>query len=111
MDYSLFSIFYILFAVILMTTSLGNFAVVKAESELERHKVEMLSRPLDIEAIRRMDVDGGGVDEIEFVTAMLVQICGLDKEKDIDPWRKRFRELDKDNSGALDEEDLQILER
>ena len=71
-----------------MTTALGNFAVVKAEMELEQHKVEMLRRPLDIEAIRKMDVDGGGVDEIEFVSAMLVQICGLNKEKDIDPWRE-----------------------
>lgn len=72
----------------MITTSVGNFAAVKSERELERHKVEMLSKPLDIEAIRKMDVDGGGVDEIEFVTAMLVQVCGLDQEKDIEPWRR-----------------------
>ena len=35
---------------------------------------------------------------------MLVQMNDLDKEKDIDPWLKRFDELDKDGSGALDEE-------
>ena len=28
---------------------------------------------------------------------------GLSKEKDIDPWLKRFRELDTDGSGRLDE--------
>ena len=34
------------------------------------------------------DVDGGGVDMVEFLTYMLVQINGLSKEKDIDPWIK-----------------------
>lgn len=29
---------------------------------------------------------------------------GLDQSKDIDPWLKRFRELDADGSGALDED-------
>lgn len=37
---------------------------------------------------------------------MLVQMNDLDKEKDIDPWLKRFDELDADGSGALDEEVL-----
>lgn len=45
-----------------------------------------------------------GVDRVEFLTAMLVQMNELDKEKDIDPWLKRFDELDADGSGALDEE-------
>lgn len=29
---------------------------------------------------------------------------GLNQSKDIDPWLKRFRELDADGSGALDED-------
>ena len=45
-----------------------------------------------------------GVDRVEFLTAMLVQMTDLDKEKDIDPWLKRFDELDADGSGTLDEE-------
>ena len=44
------------------------------------------------------------MDRVEFLTAMLVQMNDLDKEKDIDPWLKRFDELDADGSGALDEE-------
>lgn len=46
------------------------------------------------------------MDRVEFLTAMLVQMNDLDKEKDIDPWLKRFDELDADGSGALDEEVL-----
>jgi hypothetical protein len=84
----IFCIFYIIFAVILMTSSLGNFAAVKAEIEMEKHKIAMLNKELDIEALTAMDVDGNGVDEIEFVTEMLVQVCGLDMEKDIMPWRR-----------------------
>jgi hypothetical protein len=87
----IFCIFYIIFAVILMTSSLGNFAAVKAEIEMEKHKIAMLNKELDIEALTAMDVDGNGVDEIEFVTEMLVQVCGLDMEKDIMPWRRVSR--------------------
>ena len=100
----IFSIFYIVLAVVLMTTAIGNFAAVQMEIAHEKKKLSMLNTKLDIEAIRAMDTDGKGVDEMAFVTAMLVQICGLDKEKDIDPWRARFRELDKDDSKFLDEE-------
>eukprot|EP00602_Paraphysomonas_sp_CaronLab_P009788 CAMPEP_0185027168 /NCGR_PEP_ID=MMETSP1103-20130426/11947_1 /TAXON_ID=36769 /ORGANISM="Paraphysomonas bandaiensis, Strain Caron Lab Isolate" /LENGTH=281 /DNA_ID=CAMNT_0027561041 /DNA_START=157 /DNA_END=1002 /DNA_ORIENTATION=+ len=104
-----FSIFYIIVSVIVVAGAIGNFGAVQVEMEMERKKREALNKELDLESIIAMDVDGGGVDRVEFLTAMLVQINGLSKEKDIDPWMKRFDELDKDGSGALDEEDLRLF--
>ena len=41
---------------------------------------------------------------------MLLQINGLSKEKDIDPWLRRFDELDADKSGMLDEDVSKAVE-
>jgi hypothetical protein len=84
----IFSIFYIIISVIVVASAIGNFGAVQIEIANEKRKLEMLSKELDLQAIIAMDVDGGGVDRVEFLTAMLVQMNGLNKEKDIDPWLK-----------------------
>jgi len=105
-----FSIFYIIVSVISVAAAIGNIGSVQVAISLEKKRNAMLTRKLDLAAIIAMDTDGGGVDRVEFLTAMLVQMNDLDKEKDIDPWLKRFDELDKDGSGTLDEEDLRLFE-
>mmetsp|Transcript_15018 Transcript_15018/g.34676 ORF Transcript_15018/g.34676 Transcript_15018/m.34676 type:complete len:90 (+) Transcript_15018:208-477(+) len=57
-----------------------------------------------------MDKDGDGVSQEEFVIGMLAAL-GTITQDDIDPWMRRFRELDKDRSGRLDSEDLQLLSK
>jgi hypothetical protein len=42
---------------------------------------------------------------------MLVQNNICNQEDDIDPWLKRFDELDKDGSGHLSREAISVLER
>jgi len=105
----IFSIFYIIVSVIVVAGAIGNLAAIDAEIKHEKQKLALLERKLDLSAILAMDVDGGGVDKVEFLTAMLVQMNGLDMERDIKPWLKRFDELDKDGSGALDGEDLRLF--
>ncbi len=105
-----FSIFYIIFSVVIVTASLGNISTAHFELESEKRKLENLRRKLDFTMIKEMDLDGDGVDKLEFLMAMLVMNGLVDKEKDIDPWIKRFEELDKDKSGRLDEEDIRIME-
>ena len=34
----------------------------------------------------------------------------LDKERHIDPWRKKFKEYDKDGSGILDQNDIACMQ-
>lgn len=107
----LFLIFYIPISVCTVAAALGNLAAVDFEIAAEKKKLENLNRKLDFNMIREMDLDGDGVDRCEFLIGMLVSNGVCDKERDIDPWLKRFEELDADGSGKLDEEDIKKLEQ
>ena len=37
-------------------------------------RIAMLNKKLDMDMLRKMDVDGGGVSEMEFLIFMLVQV-------------------------------------
>mmetsp|Transcript_19060 Transcript_19060/g.35522 ORF Transcript_19060/g.35522 Transcript_19060/m.35522 type:complete len:650 (-) Transcript_19060:61-2010(-) len=104
-----FSIFYVFFSVVVIAMALGNIGAIKLTIRQEKKKFEMLNKKLDLNSIIAMDDNGDGVDRIEFLTAMLMQMNGLSKEEDIDPWLKRFDQLDKDGSGRLDQEDLRLF--
>jgi hypothetical protein len=106
-----FLIFFIPLAVCVVAGALGSLGAIAIEMEADRKKLESLNRKLDFNMIREMDTDGDGVDKCEFLVAMLVQTGICDKENDIDPWLKRFDELDKDGSGRLDGDDIAIMER
>ena len=58
-----------------------------------------------------LDVDGNGVDEIEFVVGMLqilgVELCGEPlRLDDVRPFRIMFESLDVDSTGKLSKDDL-----
>lgn len=110
-DSKIFMIFFIPISVCTVAAALGSIASITIEMKADRKKLENLNRKLDFNMIREMDKDGDGVDKLEFLIAMLVQNNICDQENDIDPWLKRFDELDKDGSGRLDEEDIVIMER
>ena len=106
-----FLIFFIPISVCVVAGALGSLGAIQIEMEADKKKLESLNRKLDFNMIREMDTDGDGVDKLEFLVAMLVQNGICDKENDIDPWLKRFEELDADGSGRLDVEDIAIFER
>lgn len=106
-----FLIFFIPMSVCVVAGALGSLGAIAIEMEADKKKLESLNRKLDFNMIREMDTDGDGVDKCEFLVAMLVQNGICDKENDIDPWLKRFDELDKDGSGRLDGDDIAIMER
>lgn len=106
----LFLIFYIPISVCVVAASLGKYSAIEMEKAAEERRLVHLTRKLDFNLIRSMDTDGDGVDKLEFLIAMLVQNEICDKERDIDPWLKRFEELDVDNSGKLDEMDIRLME-
>jgi hypothetical protein len=110
-DSKIFMILFIPISVCTVAAALGSIASITIEMEADRKKLESLNRKLDFNMIREMDKDGDGVDKLEFLIAMLVQNNICDQENDIDPWLKRFDELDKDGSGRLDEEDIAIMEK
>lgn len=106
----LFLIFYIPISVCVVAASLGALSSIEIERKAEEKRIQNLTRKLNFDMIREMDKDGDGVDKTEFLIAMLVQNEICDFKKDIEPWLKRFDELDADGSGKLDEEDIRILE-
>jgi len=107
----LFNVFYVLASVLIVTAAIGTFSSVQREKAFEEKRMAMLNKPLDAASILTMqgEAEGGEVDRLNFLIAMLVHTNGLNKEKDIDPWLQRFVELDKDGSGNLDENDLHIF--
>lgn len=106
----LFSIFYIILSVVIVAAAIGNITTINFEIKTEKRRLENLNRKLDFSMIREMDKDGDGVDKCEFLVEMLLQSGLVDREHDIDPWLKRFDELDADGSGKLDKDDIDLLE-
>jgi potassium channel subfamily K len=100
-----FAVFYILCSCVLVTLAIGNLAGVRIQMIAERKKVKMLSRKLDFNFIRELDTGETGMDKTTFLVAMLVQQELVQKEKDVDPWLKKFDELDKANIGVIDFDD------
>lgn len=97
--YRLFSIFYIICSVLIVATAIGNFGAIKVELVNDKKRLEMLSTKLDMTSLKQMSTkkivinnktqrEVLGVDKIEFLTAMLVQMNGLNKDRDIEPWLK-----------------------
>jgi hypothetical protein len=78
------------------------------EIRADRKKIQALSRRLDIDMIRELDVDGDGVDKFEFVFGLLVLLMVVEP-KDFEPWVEKFEHLDADGSGVLDEKDIFLL--
>jgi hypothetical protein len=97
--YRLFSIFYIICSVLIVATAIGNFGAIKVELVNDKKILKMLSTKLDMTSLKQMSTkkivvnnktqrEVLGVDKIEFLTAMLVQMNGLNKDRDIEPWLK-----------------------
>lgn len=84
--------------------AVGNLQAVGLARALEERRAALLNKELDLDALFRLDEDGDGkVTLVEFLTGALHQISGIDPEKEIHPWIRRFHELDVDGNGYLDE--------
>jgi len=106
-----FSVIYIFVSVVIVSFSIGSLASIHAESLAMKTKIQALTRPLNFQMLRDLDKDKNGVDKAEFLIEMLVQTGVADRENDIEPWLKRFDELDKDRTGKLNESDLLLIEK
>merc|ERR1712137_1061858 len=101
---------YILFGTLLVAAALGTFADVFIERQQEKMAKRILTAEFNLEAILAMDQDGdASIDMAEFMEYMLVRM-GKCSKIDIEKVKNQFRELDVDNSGALDAEDIRIMQ-
>lgn len=77
-------------------------------------EVRMLARQLDKELITSLDRYGNGVDKLEFVVGMLIEVgaefCGRPMSwEDVDPFLTQFEHADRDGSGLLTKDDLEFM--
>ncbi len=71
-----FATFYMLTSVLIVTLSIGSLAEVFLEIRNDQKRLDLMSRKLDFDFIRKLD-DGekDGIDKLDFVVAMLVRVC------------------------------------
>lgn len=97
--------FYIVFSTVLLAFAFNSFQTLKAEvARLKEHE-EIVKRTQTLDKIKELD-KGEGVSQDTFVLAILEHIGVLDRETDIEPWIKKFQEIDTDHSGAIDQNEI-----
>uniref|UniRef100_A0A7S4KF57 EF-hand domain-containing protein n=1 Tax=Paramoeba aestuarina TaxID=180227 RepID=A0A7S4KF57_9EUKA len=104
-----FALVYALLGTVFTALALGTFADTFVEAQREKALKKILHKKLDMGGIIGMDADGDGkVSEQEFLEHMLVKM-GKIQESDIIELKTKFRQLDADGSGFLDQDDLEGL--
>jgi hypothetical protein len=63
----------------------------------------------DVELLAELDRDGNGIDKLEFIVGILTQLEVIDPARHIDPWIKKFEDLDVDGNGTLDSNDMLLM--
>lgn len=80
-----FLAFYILVSVVLLAFIVNSIQQLKSEKDqLEKIK-EILIKKTNLEFLKNIN-DGKGVNEAEFVLAILAHLGTIDNERDVDPW-------------------------
>eukprot|EP01041_Mallomonas_annulata_P005302 gene5302-10602_t len=100
----IFTIFFILLSVTFTATAISNFGLIKLDRRIEKKRAKLLRKRLDFSWISQLDMYGRGVDKATFLAGILCVLHDIKKERDIDPWLKRFEELDVDGNGLLEPE-------
>jgi hypothetical protein len=111
----LFAAFHITFSVSWLSGLLGVVVRLKEERATDLKAARLTSMQLSPTLIDTLDPTGDGVSETEFVFGMLglmgADLCNvpLNFKQHAEPLVQRFRQLDADNSGVLNHEDLQFM--
>lgn len=112
----LWAFFHILFSVSWLAAFIGRAQDLYNERLYQIKQHTVLMRRLDGDLIQSLDKDGGGVDKLEFVLGMLmnlgVEICGDPLTwQHVTPLIQKFDALDRDGSQILTKEDLKEIAR
>jgi len=111
----LFAAVHILFAVSWLSGLLGVVSRLKEERATDLKFLQLTSMQLSPKLIDCLDPTGDGVSELEFVFGMLglmgADLCNvpLNFKQHAQPLMHRFQQLDADNSGILNHQDLQFM--
>jgi len=108
----LFACFHILVSVSWLAALISSVLDLWEKRSLQLQRAMLITHPPDRKEIMSLDINGDGVDEIEFIMGMLnllgATLCGEPLGyKDIRPFQILFKRLDVSNSGKLSNQDLE----
>ena len=109
---TIFAIFYIIISVSMLAAGLSNIMSIKEDIKKAKIKEEAAKHPLTLDNILEMDDSADGkIDPGEFLKFRLFSTGVLESkdEKIVDAILQLFDNMDKDHSGALDLDDLQVM--
>ncbi len=91
----MFLVFYIIFSTLLSAFIYNTIQLLHAEVKQMRRLQAKLQRQQNLDFLAEMD-QGDGVREAEFVLAILEHNGTLNRERDVDPWKRKFQEMQPD---------------
>lgn len=102
---------HILVSVSWLAALVGQVNASMARRKLDLQRAALLTKQMSREEVLRLDVNGDGIDKLEFVVGMLqnlgVELCGEPlRWDDVLPFMKTFDKLDVSKSGKIDSDDL-----
>jgi hypothetical protein len=96
----IFLLFYILLSCWLIASAFGHLHLTKNAVAALEDEEERTKRLQSLEFLAQLD-GGDGISEHEFVLAILLHEGVLDRGRDVEPWLRKFRELDQAREGRL----------
>ncbi|KAL1503520.1 hypothetical protein AB1Y20_012000 [Prymnesium parvum] len=109
-DARLWAYFHILLSTTMLAAVVSRVNTLTYQRKVQLQRARILQRQLDVELIQSLDVDGKGVDKMEFVVGMLVKL-DLIKWSEVKPFITMFDKFDADQNGVLDKHDLEMMVR
>jgi potassium channel subfamily K len=105
-DGRLFAIFWIFIGAVLVAAAGGDLMDSFLESKQDEINRRIIARNLKTKDLHSIDDDDSGeIDELEFISHMLVKLCKCEAEE-IQELRDRFAELDSSGDGMLSPQDF-----
>eukprot|EP00598_Pedospumella_elongata_P004003 CAMPEP_0184982700 /NCGR_PEP_ID=MMETSP1098-20130426/12127_1 /TAXON_ID=89044 /ORGANISM="Spumella elongata, Strain CCAP 955/1" /LENGTH=377 /DNA_ID=CAMNT_0027506441 /DNA_START=250 /DNA_END=1383 /DNA_ORIENTATION=+ len=99
---------YIILSTILLTFAFNNFQTLNQDFERLKEAAEFAKRKKSLAKIKELDT-GHGVPLDTFLLAVMEQLGVLDRERDLGPWIKKFKEIDADGSGFIDAAEIEAF--
>merc|ERR1719247_598349 len=104
-----FAAVFVVLSFMVVGATLGQVGAVLVDLEVQRREQEMMAQKLSPQLLARMDFDGNGVTEGEFLCFALLEL-GKATEQDLRSLILKFYEADRSGDGILSSAELQSMD-
>merc|ERR1719174_1205803 len=104
-----FAAVFVVLSFMVVGATLGQVGDVLIDLEVQRREAEMMEQEISPQLLARMDFDGNGVTEGEFLCFTLLEL-GKATEADLRSLILKFHEADTSGDGILSQQDLQGMD-